>query len=1068
MKQRQVGEKSPGAFHGRGSEELQVSYSEHNLNQRKRARASVCDLTETSGGSTEATIAQGDGQARKMTMFSTAAGTKLSVSTDSLEKAKKKLEDIEWREEVQNNEAPLKQTALQSCASSVPVNSDVKTSRVETHIRANNVPSSMSARSSISDQRNASRLDTSKGSSSPSLTPSTSRPQRVFVVPYAKPPLPCQGNGTEAKNHAQQQGTAAGGQRMWPLVRPLSFDISRFYSPPVSTVYSNDAILHGSFTFSPFGCSEELLHLLEIPKNAESVPFTSFRKAMLKLGAVAHSCTEEWCMQMLASTLLKLRRLSLNCGMPLNVFSVAHTLLYMCFKYNREFVDGSRPPLRLVTEDDVSAASLMVISLVSFSLADCLKPHTCTGTISDGCYHVKVAFDVPLTNMIRKGVIQCGQKLLVCGAKKLLRYSCSPLECKDEVVLSIDYNCTKPVDPATPLGFYHINPPIVPLESIDTHGGLVPSIQGKVVRVLPPYFIQSSFTNDGSTHGHRAGGTKVVRNMLAQLKSMEASRYAKSDDEASSHQRLSRVSSLVLTCSQKEDLLLQFWEDCGESCTAGSLEEYESTFPPEGATITVFALTPSRSRPAHPFQQAKALHAKARLEYRTISSAREGDRREPCRSVKDMDLYTPAGVAMDFAGIFVKSARIDTVGSFVFVLLEDGWATDLNTASQSYCLMDIPHDTPSKEIVLPTPAPFTPVVIQNASFIRIAHEGFGSDCAHALANEFTQVLQRPSAPFLRSVIGALEKLREKAKLTISISARAEELLRLRGLSGEAQRDVHQFSDGLINDEVSTTLSTRPSRVPYYMREGATTSAKQGVVIPCTNGSSPKEGKGAQKQGVATALLQQHGGRHHLFGNITELRLVRCYNTGKSESINLLKRSNGCSSLKQFGTDITVTADVQFSSHFEIEIQFGAGEEQKKLVKLKNPCLLDALLERRVTLQVACSMAVDEECLDFVLRRNKLLKESQLPPREQWWYLLTRSCIVNRDMSRSPTTLSQVATATAVEWLANEWEVLLGILTDAIEDCLFKFSVNMEEELTQAVFIRENCSILELMQEESSV
>ncbi|KAF8290632.1 hypothetical protein TcBrA4_0121030 [Trypanosoma cruzi] len=133
-------------------------------------------------------------------------------------------------------------------------------------------------------------------------------------------------------------------------MRSLSFDIFACFSLPMSSLPSSLEVVQSTFAFNCVGCSPELLLLLGLSAEDDSVSSRSFHTALVRLGACTSSCSEIGAKQMLKSTLLKLRGLSLCCSPPLPVFSVSHALLYLCFKYNREFVDGVRPALRVLTE----------------------------------------------------------------------------------------------------------------------------------------------------------------------------------------------------------------------------------------------------------------------------------------------------------------------------------------------------------------------------------------------------------------------------------------------------------------------------------------------------------------------------------------------------------------------------------------------------------------------------------------------------------------------------------------------------------------------------------------------
>ncbi|KEG09710.1 putative DNA repair protein BRCA2 [Trypanosoma grayi] len=910
----------------------------------------------------------------------------------------------------------------------------------------------LSLSSSSSSECGAGVSGSIAGAESPSgaaVPPLLAPRRRMFVQPFARTP--------QIRTVPQTIATSPQEESFRRGPKSLLFDIFVYSSLAMSVLPSIEAIIHGTFAFKRLGCSPELLQILGLSVEDDTVPLLRFHGALLTLGARRTDSTDEWCRQMVKSTLLKLRGLSLRCNPSLSVFSVTHTLLYLCYKYNREFVEGERPSLRVVTEGDVPASSLMVVSVVSLSLEERIAPHTSVGVISDGCYEVKVALDVPLTNLVRENILRCGHKLLVCGAKMLLKNFCSPLECRDNIVLSINYNCTRPADPASALGLYQTKPLLVPAAAIHPLGGLVPSLYGTVERVLPAFFIEQTVSNRGTSN---AGG-KVVRNLLAQLKSLErAAHEAPALDDTTGNRRLLRVSSLVLTCEKKDCVIVQLWEECGMGCLPESLEECECDFPAEGSTVIIFAVTPSRSRPSHPFQSAKVVYTRGRLDYQQLSPP-NGFARLPQRSVSDVDPSTHAGAPLDIGGLFLASATNDIMTTYVVAMLSE----NDSLSEPSFCVIDVPSWTPVKEITLAMPTvPFTPVIVQNASFIRRADEDLGPDCLHILANEFTRVLQRPAVPSLRAVVSMLERSREKAKATGIIAARAAELLRLRQLSDEARTGVHRFTSDLSGGDLPVAVTPGgPSRVPYYLRGEKRGPIAKGVVIPLSSEQKPGGGIIEEKTSVQSeprAILPhavyQHGERSHIFGNIIRMRVVRSFESGRHESIELLADSLAHGAEKAGSATFQDTV-VRSSPYFEIDIQFGAVTQQRVSATIRSPVVLSSMLEQRVAIRSVCALAVDEGCVDYVLQRTKMLEEFERTPEESWWWLLSLSCVVTGDSSH-PTI------STRVLWLESEWRMLLDMVAGGVRDSLFKFSVDSAGVVTRVVFLKGNCCLSDLMRE----
>ncbi|ORC89086.1 DNA repair protein BRCA2 [Trypanosoma theileri] len=1017
------------------------------------------------------------------TLFSTAAGTPVVVSESSIQAARMRLEGKSATTEVSPaQESGHSVQTLFSTASGTPVvvsESSIQAARMRLDGGVEKV-------ASISTENSTVALSVScvGGADGGAATPHLPAPaaeavearaslsKGSFVVPLAR--------GPRERSSGVLSSTVIPSKKK--SLRAISYDIFRFSSLAMSALPTAEDIVQERFAFKREGCSPELVRILGLSTTDITVSPNCFYTALLELGGTVTGidvCLEDWCQQMLKSTLLKLRGLSLRCNPPLAVFSVSHSLLCICFKYNREFVQAERPALRIVTEGDVPASSLMVVTIVSLSLEERLAPHTSVGVISDGCYEIKVALDVPLTNLVREGILRRGQKILICGAKMLVKKFCSPLECRDDVVLSINYNCTRPVDADSALGLYNANPPIFSSASVHPLGGLVPSLRGTVERLLPTIFIEQSINRRGVANN----GTRVIRNLLAQQKSLElvtrqmteatpgseVRETSGTSEDATSSRRLVRVSSLLLTCDTKEDVLLQLWEDVGDGCFANVLDDVATEFPAEGTVILVFAVTPSRSRPSHPFRNAKVLYTRGRLEYRQLSTV-SGFSRQLQQSAEDIDSTTPAGAPMDFAAFFVSSTKTDSVISYVFALVDV-----TRQKAPSYFLMDVPCATPVKEIIISMPATsFTPVVVQNASFIRRADVDLGSDSLHVLANEYTRVLQRPAAPGLRAAVAVLEDCREKVKSMDSVSARAVELLRLRQLSDEARSGVRHFSSELSASEIPLMVETgAPSRVPYYMRSDARGSVSKGVSIPSSivrpqvsheqKAVIESEQKSVimnKDKDIMLTKLYKRNGKSHFFGNILRMRMVRCFGSEKRECINLFTEldSSSTTASNEIKQSVPQEELVPDSTYFEIDIQFTAEVQHQVTVTIRNPSVLNAILEERVAVRSACALVVDEGQVDYFVMRNKLLEGWQYKPEESWWWLLSLSCVTNGEQVQSNTMLAMMV------WLRSEWEQLLDMLAAGVRDSLYAFTINATENVTRVVFIKENCSLTDLMSE----
>ncbi|KAF8290627.1 hypothetical protein TcBrA4_0121040 [Trypanosoma cruzi] len=454
----------------------------------------------------------------------------------------------------------------------------------------------------------------------------------------------------------------------------------------------------------------------------------------------------------------------------------------------------------------------------------------------------------------------------------LLKNFCSPVDCRDDVVLSINYNCTRPVDPTAALGFLPNKSSCCVLGS-GSPAWWTRTVDTRVVeRILPPIFVEQ-VVGKGDTV---STGAKVVRNIIAQLKRLEGVlREAAVPSESTNTRRLVRLTSLVLTCEQKEDVMVQLWEDCAEGCGAESLEEdCGSEFPSEGSSVLIFALTPSRSRPSHPFQHAKVLYTRARLDYRVISSPSGFVRPLRC-SISDADLSMPAGAATDFAGLFLASAKNEAVNSFVIVMLNNEEQRPPRSALWMY------RAPPCQELRSRCRSLLYTRYCTNSSFIRFAVDDLGPDCLHVWQMN-SEGLTKTASSYLRTVISSLELVVRRHGTKSLMAVRRN--IAFTQLSVEARTDVRRYF-GELNVGCSSCgrLWEHVTAAVLYAAERKGPISK-GVVIPTPHAKS--EMTEEQKSVFPPSPAIHHGERSHIFGNIIEMRLIRVFDSGRRESVLL--------------------------------------------------------------------------------------------------------------------------------------------------------------------------------------
>jgi breast cancer 2 susceptibility protein len=118
-----------------------------------------------------------------------------------------------------------------------------------------------------------------------------------------------------------------------------------------------------------------------------------------------------------------MRQLRYRCALPLpySCSSSAHTETYA--RYERELLGGIRPPMRLITTQDVSSALPMVLCVSNVlwpepgiennGVAELAQPEL---ELTDGWYRLRAKIDAPLARAARKGMLGIGQKIEVVGA----------------------------------------------------------------------------------------------------------------------------------------------------------------------------------------------------------------------------------------------------------------------------------------------------------------------------------------------------------------------------------------------------------------------------------------------------------------------------------------------------------------------------------------------------------------------------------------------------------------------------------------------------------------------------
>ncbi|KAG9395034.1 Breast cancer type 2-like susceptibility protein BRCA2-like [Carpediemonas membranifera] len=196
-------------------------------------------------------------------------------------------------------------------------------------------------------------------------------------------------------------------------------------------------------------------------------------------GRLRGECTLGWLREAYAQAVWKLSSFQALTQDPL--LTPARVLSDLRRRHESEFVEGRRPILRRITEQDVPASVHMVLFVRD------LVPGG--AVVSDGAYSLRASFDEQLTALVGKGAIVVGTKLHIANAGVTgLDKAGSPLS--SEAVLMLHVNSTRRAKHTTPLGR---QPDLlsVPLASVRPNGGDVPALACVVTRVYPlVYFVK--------------------------------------------------------------------------------------------------------------------------------------------------------------------------------------------------------------------------------------------------------------------------------------------------------------------------------------------------------------------------------------------------------------------------------------------------------------------------------------------------------------------------------------------------------------------------------------------------
>lgn len=254
--------------------------------------------------------------------------------------------------------------------------------------------------------------------------------------------------------------------------------------------------------------------------------------------------------------------------------SIENVMGQLKYRYDREVDRAQRPALRRILERDDAAGKRMV--LVVSGVIPTSGGHDLE--LSDGWYAVRTSIDSGLNNVVQRGLVKIGTKLMIQGAELLNCEGCPPLQVSESVRLKIFFNSTRRAAWDVKLGYYHVQGPLlIPFRSIHNNGGTIGCTRVYVARVYPLCFMEKS----------EAG--IVWRNEKAQLRK---------DDE----REMNRNNVLERLQQQVEDELTMEWrkKSCGKrrrigkselegaKCAKTLYEMMESSIDPDSFKVTKY------------------------------------------------------------------------------------------------------------------------------------------------------------------------------------------------------------------------------------------------------------------------------------------------------------------------------------------------------------------------------------------------------------------------------------------------------------------------------------------------
>ncbi|XP_012941567.1 uncharacterized protein LOC101847983 [Aplysia californica] len=179
-------------------------------------------------------------------------------------------------------------------------------------------------------------------------------------------------------------------------------------------------------------------------------------------------------------------------GRSLSPENVMYQLKY---RYDREVDLCQRSALRKILERDDAAGKRMVLCVSSVKKE---SNGQLSVEVTDGWYCLRAQVDGVLNDLLTRGRLQAGDKIVTSGAEIVgAQDACSPLEVKEGTALKLSGNSTRPAPWCAKLGFCSTPAALcVPLSSLSPHGDTVGCVDVVLTRKYPVMYMEK--LGDGS------------------------------------------------------------------------------------------------------------------------------------------------------------------------------------------------------------------------------------------------------------------------------------------------------------------------------------------------------------------------------------------------------------------------------------------------------------------------------------------------------------------------------------------------------------------------------------------